>query len=46
MRTPLHLAIENQQDDIISLLLTVPEIDLTRLDKHGLSPFAAALTRR
>ncbi|XP_066251901.1 rabankyrin-5 isoform X2 [Euwallacea similis] len=45
-RTPVHLAIENQQDDIIALLLTVPEIDLARLDKNGLSPFAAALTLR
>lgn len=46
MKTPLHAAIENQQDEIISLLLTVPEIDLTVLDRSGLSPFAAALTLR
>ncbi|CAH1132015.1 unnamed protein product [Ceutorhynchus assimilis] len=46
LRTPLHTAIENQQDEIISLLLTVPEIDLSVLDKSGLSPFAAALTSR
>ncbi|KAH1019084.1 hypothetical protein HUJ05_006745, partial [Dendroctonus ponderosae] len=46
LKTPLHLAIENQQDQIISLLLSVPEIDLTRLDKTGLTPFASALTLR
>lgn len=45
-KTPLHLAIENQQDDIISLLLAVPEIDLSLRDKGGLSPFATALTVR
>ncbi|KAL3271269.1 hypothetical protein HHI36_021760 [Cryptolaemus montrouzieri] len=45
-KTPLHIAIENQQDDIISLLLTVPEIDLSLRDKNGMSPFASALTVR
>ncbi|VEN57070.1 unnamed protein product [Callosobruchus maculatus] len=43
-KTPLHIAIENRQDDIISLLLSVPEIDLGLRDKAGLSPFATALT--
>ncbi|CAH2007521.1 unnamed protein product [Acanthoscelides obtectus] len=43
-KTPLHIAIENRQDDIISLLLSVPEIDLSLRDKSGLSPFATALT--
>nr|CAI5848966.1 unnamed protein product [Callosobruchus analis] len=43
-KTPLHIAIENRQDDIISLLLSVPEIDLSLRDKAGLSPFATALT--
>ncbi|XP_030757368.1 rabankyrin-5 [Sitophilus oryzae] len=46
LKTPLHVAIENQNDEIISLLLSVPEIDLTLWDKSGLSPFAAALTSR
>ncbi|KAJ8957961.1 hypothetical protein NQ318_001960 [Aromia moschata] len=45
-KTPLHVAIENQQHEIISLLLSVPEIDLSLRDKSGLSPFAAALTFR
>ncbi|XP_044763640.1 rabankyrin-5 [Coccinella septempunctata] len=45
-KTPLHIAIENKQDDIISLLLAVPEIDLSLRDKNGLSPFATALTFR
>lgn len=45
-KTPLHIAIENQHDAIISLLLRVPEIDLSLRDKSGLSPFATALTFR
>lgn len=45
-KTPLHIAIENQHDAIISLLLRVPEIDLSLRDKSGLSPFATALTVR
>nr|XP_023017767.1 rabankyrin-5 [Leptinotarsa decemlineata] len=45
-KTPLHIAIESQQDEIISLLLSVPEIDLSIRDKAGLSPFATALTFR
>lgn len=45
-KTPLHVAIENGQDDIIALLLSVPEIDLSLRDKAGLSPFATALTFR
>ncbi|XP_050312552.1 rabankyrin-5 [Anthonomus grandis grandis] len=46
LRTPLHCAIENRQEEIIDLLLNVPEIDLSLLDKNGLSPFACALTHR
>ncbi|KAF7283620.1 hypothetical protein GWI33_023258 [Rhynchophorus ferrugineus] len=46
LKTPLHAAIENQHHELISLLLSVPEIDLTLRDKRGLSPFAAALTSR
>ncbi|KAK4878403.1 hypothetical protein RN001_010909 [Aquatica leii] len=45
-KTPLHVAIENQHSEIISLLLQVPNIDLSLRDKSGLSPFAAALTYR
>ncbi|KAJ8913699.1 hypothetical protein NQ315_007416 [Exocentrus adspersus] len=45
-KTPLHVAIENQHHEIISLLLSVPEIDLSLRDKSGLSPFATALTFR
>lgn len=45
-KTPLHVAIENNQDDIIALLLSVPEIDLSLRDKSGLTPFATALTFR
>lgn len=45
-KSPLHVAIENQHHEIISLLLRVPEIDLSVRDKTGLSPFATALTCR
>lgn len=45
-KTPLHLAIENQHPEIISLLLSVPDIDLSLRDKSGSTPFATALTFR
>lgn len=42
-KTPLHIAIENQHAQIISLLLSQPGIDLSARDNAGISPFAAAL---
>lgn len=45
-KTPLHYAIENQHPTIITLLLSVPEINLSLRDKSGLTPFATALTFR
>lgn len=45
-KTPVHVAIQNQHSQIISLLLCHPNIDLNKRDKKGLSPFATALTVR
>ncbi|GBP74886.1 Rabankyrin-5 [Eumeta japonica] len=45
-KTPLHIAIENQHAQIITLLLSQPGIDLSARDNKGVSPFAAALTAR
>lgn len=45
-KTPLHVAIQNQYENIISVLLYHPNIDLRIRDKHGNTPFAAALTIR
>uniref|UniRef100_A0A6B2EBK2 Ankyrin n=1 Tax=Phlebotomus kandelakii TaxID=1109342 RepID=A0A6B2EBK2_9DIPT len=45
-KTPLHVAIENQQDEMIGILLCHPSIDLRLRDKAGNTPFAAALTGR
>lgn len=45
-KTPLHIAIENQHEEIISILLCHPAIDLKIRDKAGNSPFATALTIR
>lgn len=45
-KTPVHIAIQNQHAQIISLLLCHPNIDLSIRDKKGLSPFATALTVR
>lgn len=45
-KTPLHVAIENQHEEIISILLCHPAIDLKVRDKCGNTPFAAALTIR
>jgi rabankyrin-5 len=45
-KTPLHLAVSNQNARITSLLLCHPQLDLSVRDKQGLTPFAAALTCR
>ncbi|XP_015593022.1 rabankyrin-5 isoform X2 [Cephus cinctus] len=45
-KTPVHVAIQNQHAQIISLLLCHPNIDLSLRDKRGMSPFATALTVR
>ncbi|KAK0087935.1 hypothetical protein PV325_013711 [Microctonus aethiopoides] len=45
-KTPIHIAIQNQHTQIISLLLCHPSLDLSLRDKKGLSPFATALTVR
>jgi len=45
-KTPLHLAIENQHEQIITILLRHPNIDMKIRDKLGNTPFATALTVR
>lgn len=45
-KTPLHVAIENQHEEIIAILLCHPNIDLKIRDKSGNTPFATALTIR
>ncbi|KAI9579988.1 rabankyrin-5 [Glossina fuscipes] len=45
-KTPLHVAIENRHEEIISMLLCHPNIDLKLRDKAGNTPFAAALAMR
>lgn len=46
LKTPLHVAIENQHEEIIGILLCHPGIDLKIRDKSGNTPFAAALQVR
>lgn len=45
-KTPLHVAIQNQHEDIIAIMLKHPTIDLKVRDKIGNTPFATALTVR
>ncbi|XP_050746200.1 rabankyrin-5 isoform X2 [Drosophila biarmipes] len=45
-KSPLHIAIENQHEEIISILLCHPDIDLKLRDMSGNTPFAAALSIR
>ncbi|ROT61389.1 Ankyrin repeat and FYVE domain-containing protein 1 [Penaeus vannamei] len=45
-KTPLHHAIENGHNPIISLLLSHPALDLSLRDKSGITPFAAAMSRK
>ena len=42
-KSPIHVAIENQHAVIIQLLMSHPGLDLSVRDKHGLTPFAAAM---
>lgn len=44
--TPLHVAIRNRQEEIITILLCHPGIDLKLRDKAGDTPFAVALKLR
>ncbi|KAM9034862.1 LOW QUALITY PROTEIN: rabankyrin-5 [Sarcophilus harrisii] len=43
-RTPIHVAISNQQSVIIQLLISHPDIRLNVRDRQGLTPFACAMT--
>lgn len=45
-KTPLHIAIENQHEEIIQILLSHPSIDLKIRDKNLNTSFATALTVR
>lgn len=45
-KTSLHVAIENQHDEIIGILLCHPGLDLKIRDKNGSTSFATALTIR
>lgn len=45
-KTPLHVAIQNQHEPIITMLLRYPNIDLKIRDRQGNTPFATALTVR
>lgn len=45
-KSPLHVAIQNQHEEIIALLLKHPSIDLKVRDKSGNTPFASALNVR
>lgn len=45
-RTPLHTAIENQHEEIITILLCHPLIDLNLRDSSGKTAFAYALDTR
>lgn len=45
-KTPLHIAIECEHDELIGILLSHPAIDLKTQDQSGNSVFATALTIR
>ncbi|KAH8288958.1 hypothetical protein KR044_003172, partial [Drosophila immigrans] len=45
-KSPVHIAIKNQHEDIINILLCHPGIDLKLRDKSGLTPFATSLAIR
>lgn len=43
-KTPLQVAIMNQNPNVISLLLSHPNLDLNTRDKYGSTPFATAMS--
>jgi ankyrin repeat protein len=43
-KTPLQVAIMNQNANVISLLLSHPNLDLNTRDKYGSTPFATAMS--
>uniref|UniRef100_A0A674ILK6 Ankyrin repeat and FYVE domain containing 1 n=1 Tax=Terrapene triunguis TaxID=2587831 RepID=A0A674ILK6_9SAUR len=42
--TPIHVAISNQHNVIIQLMISHPEIRLNMRDRQGMTPFACAMT--
>lgn len=46
LKTPLHVATENQHNDIVEMLLQHPNVDLRMRDKQGNTSFATAVTVR
>ncbi|XP_064648552.1 rabankyrin-5-like isoform X2 [Lineus longissimus] len=44
--SPLHIAIINQHPVIIALLMSHPALNLNIRDKHGMTPFATAMTTK
>ncbi|KAJ7997343.1 hypothetical protein DPEC_G00228000 [Dallia pectoralis] len=45
-RAPIHVAISNQHNVIIQLLISHPEIHLNVRDRQGMTPFACAMTHK
>ena len=45
-KTALHVAIENQHQQIVATLLTQPDVDLMTSDNNGATPFGAALATK
>ena len=45
-KTPLHLALENNHEDLIQHLLNQPEIDVNTRDQSGQSAFSVAMARK
>ncbi|XP_041096935.1 rabankyrin-5 [Polyodon spathula] len=43
-RAPVHVAISNQHNVIIQLLISHPDIRLNMRDRQGMTPFACAMT--
>ncbi|XP_010895334.1 rabankyrin-5 isoform X2 [Esox lucius] len=45
-RAPIHVAISNQHNVIIQLLISHPDIRLNVRDRQGMTPFACAMTHK
>lgn len=45
-RAPIHVAISNQHNNIIQLLISHPDIRLNLRDRQGMTPFACAMTHK
>lgn len=44
-RTPLHIAVENGESELVDILLALPQVDIDSEDKYGRTPLFLATSK-